>query len=186
MAKRKLPEILSDQEEKALLGTFNTRYATPLRNRTMIELALSTGMRIADLLNLKWEDIQLDTGRCHIKNGKGGKDRVLFIKPKILSNMIDSSKKAGNALSGRIFTTRDGKPIYSQYCRRMIAERGKQAGIERRVYFHLCRHTYLTKLYGRTNNIRLTQEVAGHANISTTMQYTHISGADIREAMLDD
>ena len=67
----------------------------------------------------------------------------------------------------------------------MIAMKGKKAGIEKRVYFHLLRHTYLTKLYGRTKDIRLVQEVAGHADIGTTQIYTHISGADVKQAMLE-
>ena len=88
--------------------------------------------------------------------------------------------------TGLVFTTLQGKPIYTQYLRRMIAEKAKKAGIQKDVHFHLLRHTYLTKLYARTKDIRLVQQVAGHADISTTQIYTQISGEDIREAMLDD
>ena len=198
---RKLPDILTEDEEKALLGVFNRRYPTALRNRTMIALALETGMRIGDLIGnkataedretdkptgLRWEDIELDTGRCHIKNGKGDKDRVLFIKAGILSDMVDLAAKMKRDRTGLVFTTLRGKPLYAQYLRRMIAEKAKKAGISKRVHFHLLRHTYLTKLYARTKDIRLVQEVAGHADISTTMIYTHVSGEDIRAAMLDE
>lgn len=201
MKTKKLPDILTDDEEAALLAQFNPRYPTTLRNRTMIKLALNTGMRIGDLIGdkataedrgtdkpkgLRWEDIELDSGRCHIKDGKNDVDRVIFIKAEILSDMVDLAKKMKRDRSGLVFTTLQGDPLYSQYLRRMIAEKAAKAGISKRVHFHLLRHSYLTKLYTRTKDIRLVQEVAGHADISTTMIYTHVSGEDIREAMLEE
>ena len=143
----------------------------------MILLALNTGMRVGDLVALRWEDIELDTGRCHIKNGKGAKDRVIFIRPMVLSEMLDMTRKMG--------TEPKGQPIKTPYLRRMIAQKAKKAGIGKRVHFHLLRHTYLSRLYGRTKDIRVVQEVAGHADISTTQIYTHLSGEDVRRAMLD-
>ena len=182
---RKLPDILTPEEETALLAVFNRRYPTAFRNRTMIELALNTGMRVGDLVNLTWNDIELDTGRCHIKQGKGKKDRVIFIKAEILSDMTDLAAKMNRERSGLVFTTIQGKSLYGQYLRRMIAEKAKKAGITKRVHFHLLRHTYLTRLYGRTKDLRLVQEVAGHAHIGTTQIYTHVSGEDVRQAMLE-
>ena len=186
MQKRVLPDILTDKEESVLLAVFNCRYPTSYRNRTMIELALNTGMRIGDLIKLQWEDIELDSGRTHVKQGKGKKDRVIFIKPDVLSGMIDLSRKMSRKRAGLVFTTLQGKPVQDQYLRRMIGEKAKKAGISKRVHFHLLRHTYLTRLYGRTKDLRLVQEVAGHADISTTQIYTHISGEDVRTAMLED
>ena len=152
----------------------------------MILLALTTGMRIGDLIKLKWGDIELDAGRTHVKQGKGKKDRVIFIKADILSAMVDLAAKMDRERSGLVFTTLQGDPVQAQYLRRMIGEKAKKAGISKRVHFHLLRHTYLTRLYGRTKDLRLVQEVAGHADISTTQIYTHISGADVREAMLEE
>ncbi len=198
---KKLPDILTDDEETALLAAFNRRYPTALRNRCMISLALATGMRIGDMVGkkaadegketdkptgLRWEDIELDSGRCHIKQGKGYKDRVIFIKAEILSDLVDLAKKMKRDRTGLVFTTLAGKPVQAQYLRRMIAEKAKKAGITKRTHFHLLRHTFLTKLYARTKDIRLVQEVAGHSDISTTMIYTHVSGEDIRTAMLED
>ena len=185
MKNRTLPDILTPAEEQALLSVFNCRYPTQLRNRTMILLALNTGMRISDLIKLKWSDIELDTGRCHVKQGKGRKDRVIFVKPDILSAMIDTVKKQGRGIEGLCFVTTKGDPIQTAFLRRMIGERAAKAGITKRVHFHLLRHTYLTRLYGRTKDLRLVQLVAGHASSSTTEIYTHLSGADIKAAMLE-
>ena len=185
MSKRELPDILTLDEEAALLKQFNSRYPTSFRNRTMLELALNTGMRVGDIINLRWEDIELDSGRCHIKKGKNKKDRVIFIRVEILSAMIDMAAKMNRDRTGRVFTTLDGNPVQARYLRRMIGEKAAKAGIKKRVHFHLLRHTYLTRLYTRTRDIRVVQEVAGHADISTTMIYTHISGEDVRKAMLE-
>ena len=182
----KLPDILTPDEDEALLKTFNKRYPTAERNRLMIALALETGMRVGDLINLRFEDIELDTGRTHIKMGKGAKDRVLFIRAEILSALIDLADRMDRKPEGLVFTILTGGPVQAQYLRRMIGAQAKKAGIAKRVHFHLLRHTYLTRLYARTKDIRLVQEVAGHASIATTMIYTHVSGEDIRDAMLDD
>ena len=184
MGKRELPDILTADEENVLLKQFNRRYPTSYRNRCMIELALNTGMRVSDLINLKWEDIEKDSGRTHIKQGKGRKDRVIFIKPSVLSNLADLAEMTNDHL-GLVFKTLKGGAVKSAYLRRMIAAKAKKAGIKKRVHFHLLRHTYLTRLYGRTKDLRLVQEVAGHADISTTQIYTHISGEDVRAAMLE-
>ena len=184
MKKRTLPDILTPEEESRLLAVFNQRYPTSRRSRCMILLALNTGMRVSDLLKLQWSDIELATGRTHVKKGKGKKDRVLFIKPAILSDLVEMTQKMGRTREGLIFTTLAGEPIEDSYLRRMIADRAQKAGINKRVYFHLLRHTYLTRLYSQTKDLRLVQEVAGHEDIGTTQIYTHISGEDVRRAML--
>jgi integrase/recombinase XerD len=181
---RKLPDILTPDEEKVLLATFNRRYPTSERNRLMITLALKTGMRVGDLRNLRFEDIERDTGRTHIKQGKGKKDRVIFIGPELLSELIDLADRFGHKAKGLVFTTLKGADLKPSYLQPMIINQAKKAGISKRVHFHLLRHTYLTRLYTETKDLRLVQEVAGHANISTTQIYTHISGEDVRTAML--
>jgi integrase/recombinase XerD len=181
--KRSLPDTLTENEENRLLATFNRRYRTAERNRLMIWLALNTGMRVGDLINLRFGDIELDTGRCHIKMGKGRKDRIVFIKPAILSDLVDLADRISDH-TGLVFTTLKGGPVQAQYLRRMIGNQARKAVIEKRVHFHLLRHTYLTRLYRETKDLRLVQEVAGHASSATTEIYTHVSGEDIKDAML--
>ena len=181
--KRSLPDTLTENEENRLLATFNRRYPTAERNRLMIWLALNTGMRVGDLINLRFGDIELDTGRCHIKMGKGRKDRIVFIKPAILSDLVDLADRISDH-TGLVFTTLKGGPVQAQYLRRMIGNQARRAVIEKRVHFHLLRHTYLTRLYRETKDLRLVQEVAGHASSATTEIYTHVSGEDIKDAML--
>ncbi len=85
---------------------------------------------------------------------------------------------------GVFFRASKGKPVKT-YIWKMMRQKAVKAGIEKRITFHSLRHTALTRLYEKTKDIRLVQEIAGHSDISTTMIYTHISGADIREAMIN-
>ena len=126
---------------------------------------------------------KLDSSRCHVTRAKGEKDRVIFVKPSVLSELVDLADKI-NDHTGLLFKTLKGQSVETAYLRKMIKRKAIAAGIQKRVHFHLLRHTYLTRLYGRTKDLRLVQEVAGHADISTTQIYTHISGEDVRQAML--
>ena len=111
-------------------------------------IGLRTGMRIGEILTLKWEDIQLDTGRVHLKHTKGDKDRVLWFVPPLLEELTATTRKMDREQSGLVFTTAEGGELDPGYCRRMIAKYAAKAGIKKRVHFHLLRHGYLTKLYG--------------------------------------
>lgn len=184
MGSRNLPDILTEKEENKLLRVFNRKYRSGQRNRTMVLLGLRTGMRISEMVDLRWSDIEQETGRVHIKHGKGDVDRILWIRPEVMNELYRTAKMFGHSTTtGRVFTTRDGDELDTGYLRRTIAKYAKKAGITKRVHFHLLRHTYLTRLYSRTKDIRVVQTVAGHADISTTQIYTHVSGEDVREAM---
>ena len=185
MSKRQLPNILTDTEEIKLLSVFNRRYRTSYRNQCMVRTALETGLRVSELIALRFEDIEPATGRVHLKRAKGMKDRVIFMKPSLVSALLNQAELMDREPEGPVFTTLQGQPVKDAYLRKMIAQKAKKAGIQKRVHFHLLRHTYLTRLYSRTKDLRLVQEVAGHADISTTQIYTHISGEDVRQAMLD-
>ena len=123
--------------------------------------------------------------KLRVLNGKGGKDRVLFMAPGLYEELQNYAEKHSQEPYGIVFRTTKGKPVKDAYVRKMMRQKAVKAGIEKIITYHSLRHTALTRLYEKTKDIRLVQEVAGHANISTTMIYTHISGADIREAMIN-
>jgi len=184
--KRTLPEILTKKEEQSILSQFNTRYVTSHRNKLMIKLGLSTGMRISELINLKFEDISPQEGvfKIHVKHGKGDKDRMLFISPDMYLSLKELHNKHNLPGEGIVFPTNKGDKIKDAYLRNMIKRKGISAGVPR-LHFHLLRHTYLTRTYTKTKDIRIVQEIAGHTSINTTMIYTHTSGEDIRIAMTE-
>lgn len=183
--RRVLPEILTKEEEDRLLRQFNRRYYTSHRNQLMIRLGLVTGMRVSELIKLRFEDITPIEGvfKVHIKQGKGKKDRMIFISQTMFASLLELHDKHYQPGFGIVFPTLQGKPIQSAYLRRMIKNKGVAAGIPR-LHFHLLRHTYLTRAYTKTKDIRIVQEIAGHSSINTTMIYTHTSGEMIRTAMV--
>lgn len=183
--KRILPEILTPKEEQNLLSQFNTRYYSPHRNQLMIRLALKTGMRISELIALRFEDITPQEGvfKIHIKQAKGKKDRMIFISPKMYIQLSELHEKHYMPGTGIVFSTFQGGTVKDSYLRKTIKRKGIAAGIPR-IHFHLLRHTYLTRAYIRTKDIRVVQEIAGHSSINTTMIYTHTSGEAVRAAMV--
>ena len=182
---RKLPEVLTDEEEVAILAQFNPRYQGPRRNRLMIRVALATGVRIAELTALRFEDCTMVDGayRVHVHEGKGKKDRMVWLSAALYADLQDMAAKEGREATGRIFCTRDGGEIDHGQLRAMIKRIGRKAGVER-LHWHLLRHTHLTRLYAHTLDLRIVQDAAGHDDPKTSALYAQISGAHIRDAML--
>lgn len=181
---RKLPKVLTEQEIKLLLNTPNRRYRTGNTQYLLIRVALETGMRISELINLKRTDINTITGHFMIVQSKGNKDRVSVLQQETLKEIIRYWKMMG-IVSEYCFSNLKGGKLIDTNLRRSIKKLGVKCGIER-VHFHLLRHTALTKMYSFTKDIRLIQQIAGHSDISTTMIYTHISTVNIKGTLLSN
>ena len=178
---RKLPEVLSEEEIGRLLSVPNKRYRTGMTQYLMIRVALETGLRISSLINLRRENLNLLSGRVNIQNAKGGKDYRVFFNRETRDLLADYWEMMGE--SDYCFSNLSGGKLIDANLRRSIKKLGSKCGIDR-VHWHLLRHTALTRLYEQTRDIRLVQEIANHADISTTMIYTHISGENVREVLL--
>ena len=87
MARRKIPEILTEEEQKQLISIFNVRYFNSFKNRTMIKLFLASGLRLSELINLRWKEINLMTGQLKVLEGKGSKDRILWISDSVVEEI---------------------------------------------------------------------------------------------------
>ena len=180
---KRLPKILSAEEQTRLLGQFNTRYATPHRNLLMVRLMLEAGLRVGEVVALKPEHLDMTTCRLQVREGKGAKDRVLWIGD-------DLRDLVGAWLSRRpegpwLFSTRDGSPVQTRYMREMVKRLARRAGVQEwdRVSNHSLRHSFATDLYRETTNLRLVQVALGHADVSTTMLYTHLADGDLEAAL---
>jgi integrase/recombinase XerD len=119
-----------------------------------------------------------------VVNGKGKVDRNLWIDQTEINFLKSWIKERPQADHSLIFCTLKGGKINNRYVRAMLERTGKKARIGRRVHPHLLRHTCLTDLYKDTKDIRLIQKVAGHADLSTTMLYTHIHDEQVKDAMM--
>jgi integrase/recombinase XerD len=179
---KKLPEFLTDDELDALLAQPNRRCATGLRNACIMCLMGYAGLREAEALSLKVRDINWQTGKTLVRQGKGGKDRFVFLKPDLLA-LLEKWRDSRPQQTPLLFTTLDGEPINARYIRTMVKREASQAGISKDVHPHMLRHTFATKIYKQTKDIRLTQKALGHADLSTTMIYTHVIDEELDEAM---
>ena len=178
---KRLPEVLTRDEAQTLLGMPNRRYPTGYRDLCMIKLMLNSGLRASEVLNLTWQDVDLHTGRLTVRQGKGNKDRQVWINEDTL--VMLRTWREDSPQSPHCFPTLKGTRIYDSALRFMVKRRGKKAGITKDVHPHMLRHTYATELYRATKDIRLVQKALGHANLGTTMIYTHIVDDDMEAAM---
>jgi len=188
MTKRafRIPEVLTESEQEALLAQPNLRYPTGARNRTMIQLMLDTGLRLSEACNLRWKDVDLNTGKLMVRQGKGAKDRTLWIGEEDLELLRTWRERQAKDVTGNpehLFTTLAGKPVSPRYVEAMLKRLAAKAGIEKNVHPHTLRHTFATDLYRETTNIRLTQKALGHSNLATTQIYTHIVDEELEDAM---
>ena len=179
---RRLPEVLSPEERTALLRQPNRRAPTGLRNACLITVMLDSGLRAAEVLNLKVQDLDWMSGKLTVKQGKGKKDRVLWLNESAIE-VLRQWKEKRKVQEGLLFTTLLGQPIYSQYLRFMVKRYARKAAIPKDVHPHMLRHTFATDLYRATKNIRLVQKALGHADLSTTMIYTHLVDEELEDAL---
>ncbi len=178
---RRLPEVLTREEAAALLATPSRYYPTGKRDRCIIKLMLNAGLRASEVLNLMWRDVDLHTGKLVVRQGKGNKDRQVWINEEAL-DLLRIWREEAPACPW-CFPTLGGTRIHGAHLRAMIKRRGIKAGIPKDVHPHMCRPTYATELYRSSKDIRLVQKALGHASLSTTMIYTHIVDDDMEEAM---
>jgi len=209
---RRIPEVLSEEEQKKLLEVFNERYPTALRNKTMIRLMLKAGLRLAETLNLKWSDINFPAVKLSVVEGKGRKDRNLWLGEKTLNQLgkwrenqheVLTEKKLNNE-GNLVFTTLTGNKLNKANVRKMVYRYAKKAGIQeevekkyrdeegneleetylqKKVSPHVLRHTFATELYRMTNDLRKVQKTLGHSSIQTTMIYTHLVDEELENDM---
>ena len=173
MTKRKIPVVLNEHEQKKLLDVFNERYLSPHRNKTMIKLFLDSGLRLSEMIDLKWNNINLQTGQLKVIQGKGNKDRIIWINEKVL-DMLKKWRERQNDDIGDVelvFSTRRGDKLNARDVRKMVYTYTKKAGIDKMVSPHTFRHTFASNLLRETNNLKLVQRALGHADITTTQIY---------------
>ena len=181
---RKLPNILTIEEVDNLLDIkLNTPYG--YRNKAMLELMYSSGLRVSELINLELKDIDLDNNyvRCF---GKGSKERIVPIgeySSKYLSIYIneyrDSMKKG--YYTEKIFLNNHGKELTRQGLFKIIIKIAKENNITKNITPHMLRHSFATHLLNNGADLRTIQEMLGHSSISTTQIYTNVTNDILKE-----
>lgn len=185
--KKKLPEFLTKDEQYALLKQPNMRYPTGERNHLIMRLMLNAGFRLSEATNLKWVHIDLMSGKVMVREGKGAKDRTLWLSEKDIM-YLKKWKERQIEVTGKnpeyVFTTLKGEQLDNRYVRDMVYRYTEKAGIKKNVSPHTLRHTFATDLYKESkHNIRLVQKALGHSDLSTTQIYTHLEDEELEDAL---
>jgi len=182
---RTIPDPLTPEESGALLAVPNKRYPTGLRNYVMMQLMLAVGLRCAETLNLRIQDVDLISGKLRVDQGKGSKDRILWLNPEMIALLTlwrERREKRG-IVSEWYFTTLKGEHLDSRYLRAMLKRYKLRAGIVRKCSPHTLRHTFATNLLKATGNIEIVRKALGHADISTTGVYLHTTDVEMEKAL---
>ena len=180
---RRLPKVLSASETASVLAQFNTRYPTPLRNLCLVRIMLEAGLRVGEVVALRPEHLDMTTCKLVVREGKGAKDRVLWIGDD-LRDLIGAWLER-RPESVWLVPTRHGGQVSTRYLRQVVKRVARKAGVLEweKVSPHVLRHSFATRLYQETTNILLVQKALGHSDLSTTMIYTHVVDADLEAAM---
>ena len=176
---RPLPNVLNIQEVDKLLEAPNTRVWIGIRERAALELMYATGMRVSEMVDLTTEGLNLDVGFIKCR-GKGSKERIIPIGKRAKEAIRRYLEKVRPDLSkdsndSHLFLSRLGKKISRQSFWKMIKKTARAARIKKDITPHTLRHSFATHLLERGADLRVLQEMLGHADISTTQIYTHIN-----------
>src|SRR5436190_1897799 len=181
-----LPKFLNQTEVEMLLLQPDVSSETGLRDRALLELMYSSGLRASDAVNLQIRDLDLDAGVLTCI-GKGSKTRRVPIGTSAvewLKSYLVLRRKQENIEVGNLFVSPLGKPLTRQLIHSSIKSYGDACGLEG-VSPHTLRHSFATHLVQNRADIRSVQQMLGHADISTTQIYTHITDADLKKAYED-
>lgn len=179
---RTLPSVLSGSDIDRLIETPDLGTDEGIRDRAILELLYGTGLRVSELCGLSLYDVADDLVRVQ---GKGGKERLVPVGRQALraidTYLTQVRQKHDSETVQQLFVTDKGKPIDRTYVWGRVRKLAKQAGIDKKVSPHTFRHTYATHLLDAGADLRVIQDLLGHAHISSTDRYTHVSRSQIRE-----
>ena len=181
----KLPDVLSVSEVNLLLNIPDINTPLGKRNSAMLELLYAAGLRVSELVNLKFLDVNLEA--CFVRvMGKGSKERIvpfgLYAKNKI-DDYVNNSRPLllKNRISKYLFVARAGKPMTRQGFWKLLKQYVKQAKIKKKVTPHSLRHSFASHLLEGGADLRTVQVLLGHVDISSTQIYTHVARDHLRQ-----
>ena len=183
---KRLPKALSNDEIKKLLEPENPETPESLCDQAILELAYASGLRLSELKNLRLEQLHLDAGFINVI-GKGNKERVVPVGKKAVEalnryiDLIGQPKLITPKSPGNVFLTQRGTPFAAVTLWLHIKNRVARTGVSRNITPHMLRHSFATHLLEHGADLRVIQELLGHASIGTTEIYTHVTGNRLRE-----
>jgi len=178
-----LPKFLNQAEIEQLLSQPDTSTETGLRDRALLELMYSSGLRVSEAVNLKLSDVDLDSGIL-TTTGKGSKTRRVPVGSSAvewLKRYLGLRRKHENIEVSNLFVEPSGRPLNRQVIHGLVKDYAEKCGLEG-VSPHTLRHSFATHLVQNRADIRSVQQMLGHADISTTQIYTHITDSHLKKS----
>ena len=169
---RKLPQVL-DVDEATQLIEQGSDGGLALRDRAMLELFYSSGLRLSELTGLRWQDLDLEGGEVRVL-GKGRKTRIVPVGRHAATALRALGQAEGMPPDGPVFRGRAGAPISPRTVQARLKTLALQQGSAKRIHPHLLRHTFASHMLESSGDLRAVQELLGHADIATTQIYTHL------------
>ncbi|MEV8521109.1 tyrosine recombinase XerC [Dyella marensis] len=169
---RKLPQVL-DVDEATTLVESGGDGALGVRDRAMLELFYSSGLRLSELVGLRWLDLDLTQGEVRVL-GKGSKTRIVPVGRHAVEALRALGEAEGKAPETPVFRGRGGAPISPRTVQARLKQLALAQGFAKHVHPHLLRHTFASHMLESSGDLRAVQELLGHADIATTQIYTHL------------
>lgn len=177
-----LPDVLSSQEVEALLSQPDSATKQGVRDRAILELLYATGIRVSELCNLSIYDVDDDQVRVF---GKGSKERIVPISSRAVAAIDAYLTQVRDQYESqeqkKLFLSLKGKPIDRTSVWKLIKAYAKKAKITKNIFPHMMRHSFASHLLDGGADLRIIQEMLGHAHISSTDRYTHVSLSKVHE-----
>jgi len=170
--KLKLPVVLSKTEVEEMINKTGN-----LQHKLILMFLYYAGLRLSEVRNLKWQDIDFDREIIHLKTTKGENERIVFLHQK-LKNKLNEFKVHREGL---VFESNRGRKYSEETIQKIVKNASKRAGIKKKTTPHTLRHSFATHLLEAGCDIRHIQKLLGHKNLQTTQIYTHIANKDIKK-----
>jgi integrase/recombinase XerC len=185
---RRLPSFLSVAETVRLLESPDPSKPQGQRDRALLELLYASGMRVSEAVSLNVEQVDTSSGEIRVR-GKGDKERmVLTGEPSVraLNSYLAQGRRLllGNKKNNAVFVNRFGNRLAARAVQKILAKYAAAANIGKRVHPHLLRHTFATHLLDGGADLRVVQELLGHAQLASTQIYTHVSQSQAKKIYL--
>ena len=185
---KELPNVLNRDDLNRLRNVINTEKITGIRDRLIIELLYSSGLRSMELINLSEFMIDIEEREIRVI-GKGDKERITFFsenaKKWLIKYIEEKKRQYENYTREVLIVNSKGKKLTTRSLRRLISAYAHEAGIQKEITPHVFRHSFATELLNNGVDIRYLQELLGHSSIATTQVYTHVSKAFLRDIYMN-
>ncbi len=184
----RLPRFLSQQEAERLVQAPDTTQPTGIRDRALLELVYAGGLRVSEAAGVNLADVNSETREIRVR-GKGSKERIVLMGDAARSAISHYMAEVRSKISsldaeGALFVNRYGGRLSQRSIQKIVRKYAGQTGLGSQVHTHTLRHSFATHLLEGGADLRVVQELLGHASPATTQVYTHITGAEARRAYM--